>query len=283
MKNYLTLVLFAALCSCNDNTIAPTTKGEAILTLTGNTISLAPTRSGTSKNLQDGTEVGVYVVQTNGEITTLASTPYINGLYKVAGTDGAFVCATPFVLYDGSNYTACAYSPRLDKVDIGANALSFGHGTDVLYAPSSNVTISGATASAALSFTHQMSQISFTLVSGVGAPDLTDAVMEVSGFSDSCTMNLADGVITPIVGSGEVINQVATPICFVPGALTLSVFVKTADGKTYNGNLNRTFMAGSSYNYTLTLNKTEGMLGVSGTVVDWVTVPGGNVELNDNN
>ena len=140
-----------------------------------------------------------------------------------------------------------------------------------------------ATASAALSFTHQMSQISFTLVPGVGSPDLTNAVLEVGGFAASCTMNLSDGALTPVAASSAVINQVATPICFVPGALTLAVSVKTADGKTYSGALNRTFVAGSSYSYTLTLNKTEKILGVTGTVVDWVTVPSGDVDLKEYN
>lgn len=283
MKKNLTIALLAILCGCNDNTLAPNTKGEVTLTLTGNTVSMSSMRNSTSNDLQDGTEVGVYVLQTSGVQTTLASTPYVNGLYTVSGSDGAFVCANPFVLYDGISYVVCAYSPRLAEVSPEADSLPFNHGTDVLYAPSSNVTITGTIAAAALSFSHKMSQISFTLASGVGSPDLTNAALEVSGFTTSCTMNLADGTLTPGVASGAVINQLATLVCIVPGTLALTIAVRTIDGKTYDGVLERTFAAGSCYNYTLTLNKTEETLGVTGRVVDWETVSGGDVEMNEYN
>lgn len=268
-------IVFA--CCTNKQEVAPT--GRATLSLTGSAGSIVATKA--TIDLLASTNVGVYALQTGATPTTLVNTPFKNAPYTATGIGGAFTSTAPFVLESAKAYNVCAYAPRQATAPSDASAVSFAHGADVLYAPNTPVSISGTVASAVLSFEHKMSQIKFMLASGVGAPILTGATINVTGFNESCTLNLADGTIIPVVGAGATVTDIAKAVCFAPNAtsMVLNLTVTTSDNRVFYGTISATFLASRSYTYTLTLNKNDAQLGITGTVVDWIPVDGGNVSV----
>lgn len=285
-KSLMLAVLAIALASCSNkqSEVMPAT-GNATLSLTGKSEGMLITKA-SSIDLPANTTVGVYATQTNAPATTLVTTQFKNAPYIATGSAGAFTSLAPFTLISSNTYNVCAYAPQLGTTPVDPTAVSFNHGDDILFAANVPVTFSGTTvktATAALSFVHKMSQIKFTLVSGAGspAPVIAGASLMVTGFNESCTMNLNTGVVTPVLGAGASVTQAGTAVCFVPNstAMMLSVTITTTDGRVYYGTINTVFNASSSYSYTLTLNKNDAQLGFTGTVVDWIPVDGGNVSL----
>jgi len=239
------------------------------------------TRSGSpTVDLPASTQAGVYALATGTNATTVTTTTQKNTLYTATGSNGSFTTATPITLEYRQSYQVCAYAPYQSTVS-DPTAVTFNHGTDVLYAPLTNVTITGPTATAALQFVHKVSQIQFNLTAGTGTPDLTGVTLSVSGFKSTCTLNLSDGTMTPVSGSGATVTDQNKAVCFIPDShpMTLSIAVSTKDGKSYTGTITQTFSASNSYSYTLTVNKSQTELGVSLQLVDWITVSGGSVKV----
>lgn len=278
------LVIMAS-CSGSQQDIFPVFSKGIELSLTGRTETLILTKS--MVELPSSTPIGVYALETAPGSVTLSDTPFRNALYSAIGTDGAFTSLSPIILQDSQSYKTCAYAPYAKSLADAAH-IPFTHGTDVLYAPFETVNIttpsSGiSVASVALTFSHKMSRIQFTLISGSGNPDLAGATLHVTGFCESCTMNLADGSITPITGAGASIDEPGKAVCFVPvsSGVVLNVKVTTSDNHTYTGTISRVFEAGNSYSYSLTLDKNNPKLGITGHVVDWIAINGGNVSVTE--
>jgi hypothetical protein len=282
-KVWILAVMAVAFASCSHDQDVPSvsTKGDVALSLKGNASGMAITRA--NVELPSATEVGVYSLETAPGSFDVTTTPFKNKLYKATGSAGAFTSAAPIYLWHTKTYKTLAYAPYQAAIS-NDKAVSFAHGLDVLYASSTDVAITGTdpawAASAALSFVHKMSQIKFTLVAGTGAPELIGATFKVTGFNESCTMNMTDGVVTPVKGLGASISESGKAVCFVSDVadMNLSFSVATTDGRVYNGTLVKTFLPGNSYSYTVTINKNDTKLSITGTVVDWVNVNGGDIQ-----
>lgn len=276
-KAWMFVVIPALLTGCSPENNPSWHERGVPLTLTGDSREPLITR-GSNVPLPPSTEVGVYVLPTS---MPFAATPYRNILYSATGNNGILISSNPAVLNIADSYDVLAYAPRLETEPADATVVRFNHGTDLLYAPRTGVTISGATAAADLLFEHKMSQMMFTLVSGTGNPDLTNAVLQVSGFSEYANLDLTTGILTAVTGSGAFVTEISNSICFVPGELTLVVTVTTADNREYSGTITRAggFVASESYTYTLTLNKNDASLGVTGHLIDWMPVSGGNISV----
>ncbi|MBP1593191.1 MAG: Fimbrillin-like [Bacteroidetes bacterium] len=280
--------IFAALaavmvsCSNEQDPSNQTSAKQVALSLSGSTEAMITTKASTV-DLPAATQVGVYALETAPSTITMLTTPFKNVLYSATGASGAFTSTSPIYLLSTKQYSACAYAPQVSTVS-DVTAVPFVHGTDVLYAPTKTVTItpgSPAIAAVDLTFSHKMSQIKFSLVAGTGTPDLTGAVLSVTGFNESCTMNITDGSVTPVKGVGASITDIDKATCFVPNSsdMLLDVKVTTTDNRSYTGTISRVFGAGSSYSFTITLNKNDTKLGITGHVIDWVSVNGGNVPV----
>lgn len=230
-------------------------------------------------DLPDSTRTGVYALETDSRAATaLTKTLYQNVLYMATGKDGRFISTSPIALAKGNSYQTCAYAPYQSVVN-DPTAIAFTHGTDVLYAPSVPVTISGSTASATLTYAHMLSQIQFILIPGDGSPDLTGATLNVAGFYASCTLNMMNGTITPVTGSGATVTDINRSVCFVTDTrqMVLKMTVTTIGGRVYTGMISRVFLPSYSYTYTLMVNNTE--LEIFGQIVDWVPIKGGGISV----
>lgn len=271
------IVLTVILSACSNEQIPASFDSKVTLSLSGKNTDIVTTKG----NLPVSTKVGVYALQTGVDAATLANTPFKNALYIANGSDEFFSSISPIVLESKKPYRVCAYAPFLETIPSDASAISFIHGTDVLYAPITPITISSSVASAELNFEHKMSQIKFILVSGLGSPILAGAKLSVTGFNESCTLNLDDGVITPILGKGSTVSQIDQFVCFVPDSslMNLAVKITTIDNWVCKGTISRVFKSSESYTYTLTVSKTE--LGIVGEVVNWELVNGGNLNVTE--
>ncbi len=276
-RTWIFAVIPVLLAGCSLENNPDQYDGKVSLSLTGDSRELIITR-GSGVQLPPSTEIGVYVLQTGA---TRESTRYRNILYTATGSNGILSSPNPAALDIANSYNVLAYAPRLGTEPANASAVRFNHGTDLLYAPLTGVTIASATATANLLFEHKMSQITFTLASGAGTPDLTGALLQVTGFSEYASLDLGTGILTAVAGSGASVTETSNSICFVPGSLTLAVRVTTADNREYSGTITRNggFVASESYTYTLTLNKNDALLGVTGHLVDWTPVSGGNISV----
>lgn len=277
MKKIVILtLLIATLNACSSEQVNMFSEGDVALAIRGGASGMNVTK-GTLVELPASTAVGVYALETGMYPTTLQTTSLANYLYTASGVNGVFNTDLPIVLKKDKTYNVCAYSPIVVGTNIDATAVPFIHGTDVLYANWLPVDITKLTASASLVFEHKMSQITVKLRPGFGNPDMTGVTLRLSGFYESCTMNLTDGKITPQLGGGAAVTQINTPICFVPSTAPMNLFISvtTSDKRIYTGVINRIFLPSTSYVYTLTLNKENPGLDVASSVVDWTSVSGG--------
>ena len=298
MKKFWILAAFAAMfASCSNDQDSPSSveaKGDTELKIGGSSDQLVVTKA--NVNLTKDTKIGVYAyIKTGANATTLTTTPFKNAEYVAVGTDNTFTSLAPINLYHANTYNAIAYAPRVSAVTDPA-AVEFTHGSDVLYAAEQNVTISalGTTpetykASTDFIFKHMLSQIKFTLVEGTGyvATDLVGATYKVTGLYGKCTMNLNTGVITPTpvkvddATTSATITEKDKAMCFIPSSsdMTLEIEVTLANATVCKGTLVKTFTPGSSYSYNLKVNKNDAKLEVTGQVVDWVPVSGGDINI----
>lgn len=284
MKKVLLFAAIAALATtgCTKET---QNSNEAYLKFS---MQVTPTKA--DVNLDANTVVGAYVYNTtDGEALATAGT---SNLSYTVQADGSLVgSSVPLTL--AKAYGVQAYAPyKATVADVAA--VGFVHGDDVLYAP--EATIASATAGAntvALKFVHKMSQVKFTVAYGDGATDketdypIAGATVSVTGFYDGCTMNLADGTITLGANKDAEITELSKAICFVPNttevlSLPVTVTVPHSDGVsaslTFTGGLSKQFVPGESYSYVIKI--VDSGLTITGTVVDWVAVDGGDITVN---
>ena len=292
MKKFWILAAFAAMfASCSndqDTQSSVEAKGDTELKIGGSSDQLVVTKA--NVNLTKDTKIGVYAyIKTGGNATTLVTTPFKNAEYIAVGTDNTFTSLAPINLYHANTYNAIAYAPRVSTVADPA-AVEFVHGNDVLYAAEQNVTITalGTTpetykATTDFIFKHMLSQIKFTVVEGTGyvAADLVGATYKVTGLYGKCTMNLNTGVVTPDATTSAIITEKDKAMCFIPSSadMTLEIEVTLANATVCKGTLVATFAPGSSYSYNLKVNKNDAKLEVTGQVVDWVPVSGGDINI----
>jgi hypothetical protein len=268
-KIQILICLLVSLTSCTKETLTTTSE---LVPLSFNTNSSLTTKA--DPGLTSNT-VGVYVLQTDASpASTLYTAPYQNVKYSVDAS-GVFSTTGSVLVSNINAYSAISYAPYKSVSDPAA--VPFSYGEDVLYASPTTVSVGQTTASATLGYVHKMSRITFNLVSGSNGPDLTNAKLSVSGFYSSCTMNLADGSLIPIMGDGVIITDAGTPKFIVPGTMTLSI--KVAVG-TYAYTTSVIFKALSSndYAYSITVNNNATTpLEVNCNVIPWNSINAGNL------
>lgn len=284
MKKNLTLVLCAiALYGCSEQNLSRPDKESVALELSSRSGSLVNKADNTDPVMAAGVTVGVYVPSKGGTPTTAA-----NGFANVSFTSDASgsLQGSTVSLVVGESYDVYGYSPYVTSVGDPA-AVGFNHSDDVLW--STKATIDNASSlnrSAQLAFSHMVSQVSFNVVvdaSFSGSQTITDeSTIKVTGFSPTATLNVQDGVLTPvtpdatteITATGTADGKLNTvPTCFfVPqsGSMTLNIQVKH-DNITMNTTTTKTFVAGESYSYNVKIVDAD--LGITATLTDWVVVP----------
>lgn len=232
--------------------------------------------------LPSGISTGIYVTAKDAAINTA----FFENKNYVTQASGILFSAVNVDLTIGNDYDIYAYAPYQPTVG-NPLMIEYPHGTDVLWAPKYVLTgVSATNNTATLTFEHRATQISFQVVFAndyiAGSKDfIASSTIQVNGFNSSGLLNIVTGILVPsgslistLSGAGTGTTGVTTlgigDTCIIAstGEMTLAVQV-THNGKTYNGTIKETFIAGTSYNYTVTIRGYGSTLGLTGTQKEW--------------
>lgn len=275
------LILLASCTSdISDNTIEYRVDNQVAMALNGRAATQM-TRS--TSNLPEGLQIGVYCYLKDSSITTAS---YQNRPYT-SQEDGSLTSPDTILLKVQKDYQCSTYAPYLSNVS-SSSELIFPIATDVLWSPTQVLlNVSQSNRSVELAFEHCAAQISFNVSfddAFVGDKTFTEAsTLTVSGFYPTSRLNLLSGVLTPeetptsslngvLTGAGSTDSLSIPPTCFAPSLdkMPLNITI-THGGKTYSGNINKVFVAGTSYVYSLLIGTQNSSLGLTGTLQDWVS------------
>lgn len=166
---------------------------------------------------------------------------------------------------------------------------------DVMYA--NNATgLTKTTPTANLVFSHKLAKIEFTVRGGAGVSDLTDLSVAYNSINTTASLDLATGILsaaanpqnvlaktTPLTGAQQGSQFVEAIV--LPGDISAKevVFTVGANKFTWTIPTGTSLDAGTKRVYDIVLQTTpsgnEVAVVGTGTITDWVTVPGGAVEV----
>ena len=123
-----------------------------------------------------------------------------------------------------------------------------------------------------LTFVHKLCKVTYTLKSGTGSPDLTDAtvkwmnVAKTIGF-DAATGVVATPTITATITPHATYGAVIVPQTVSSGTKLLQVTLANGGVLYYTPDTDQPFNGGKKYNYEITVNLSG--LTVESTITDW--------------
>lgn len=126
-----------------------------------------------------------------------------------------------------------------------------------------------------LTFVHKLCKVTYTLKSGTGSPDLTDAtvkwmnVAKTIGF-DAATGVVATPTITATITPHATYGAVIVPQTVSSGTKLLQVTLANGGVLYYTPDTEQLFEGGKKYNYDITVNLSG--LTVESTITDWTPV-----------
>jgi hypothetical protein len=286
-RSYLAIAFVLLLSGCTSVAVEESVIQTVPLTLSARYSADIALGTRSSTDMSSGITTGIYVAQKD---TGIGASYYTNQLY-LCGASGALSTERNVFLTVGRDYDIYAYAPYQATVT-NQDSIVMVHGMDVLWAQKATLSsVSEDNHSASLAFSHRVAQVSFKVVFAsdfsIGSPTFTsDSKIEVSGFYDQGTLDVATGVLTPgplrtkvMSGSGSgTVGSMTLGIdstCFIPDTTAVNLAIKvTHGGYIYNATISHLFTAGSYTQYTVTVKGVSLPLGITGTIVDWVPVTG---------
>ncbi len=278
------LLLFAGLLAFAGCSKEPTPGGGGLseLKLAGKSVAVTA-ENNTSKATQalQQVELGVWVAEKDVEGYATAE----NREFESDG-EGNITATVPVTLTVGKEYSVYAYAPYVASLQAsGVGAIDIPHGTDALWAKEEGIMAGTGQTSVDLEFKHLGSQIEFEL-EGVSA---ATTEVQVTGFYPKGTFDLKTGEVTVTGTANQSINDavMGTKYNFVTTGLDMALTVKVIDGadgdKEYEGTIVSPFAQGTSYLYTIKVNKSgedpEQTVTFTPQLTDWEEVDAGNIPI----
>lgn len=307
MKSRLCIPMFAALllltgCGSDDNKIDNLWHGE-IRFASDVTTSTADANTNTPPDTQiaNGQEVGLFINENATPSTVIGA----NLKYVADGAGGLKLAAdpkqnTPYYPNTANTdnaVTIIAYQPYNEKATIDNNTYDFEvqsdqsndvdyYNSDLLYSASKEYARQSAAHN--LEFKHKLSKVVCTLISGtgIGAPDLTGATVEIVNAKTKGTFKLSDGTFNAPGGTTSEVkmNSTITPdsyIAIIPPQtyskdtqfLQVTLSASAGGGVYYykipNGSNDKDLelVEGNVYTFTITVNRTG--LSVTTSIGGW--------------
>lgn len=285
--------LGAVVCGCTKRDLVEPQGGKAKLRLTAvssDEWAVTPVKAAVDVPLLKDTELGLFVADKGAGLPGGLVNSYGNLLYKVGdqGTTGPEV-----VVEVKKDYDVFAYVPH-KTVEATAVSVPVAHGEDVMWTKQSTGEIASNSVTVPLKFAHKCAQIKFLVARGdgdwTGAPDISQAVLTVTGFCESGTLDLQSGTLTPDAGRTATLDNArkGRPVCFIPlgegQPLALNIRVEY-NGKTYVKNYEQVFLPACSYQITAKVGGVKQdeveTIYLSARLTDWVPVEAGGFDLTD--
>lgn len=225
-----------------------------------------------------------YLAQTNGILTPESKT---EAIYYPETGNADFVAYYPYSSSVADNIVAVNVSNQSKPEAI-----------DLLYSNNAKNIANGATVS--LGFTHQLSLITIDLKNTDGTiPSLNGTTVSMGGMNTQASFDLDGGVLTVSPQSSEptldmymVAGQdgamkaqaIVLPTKATGSSQTQMVLTFKLDGMTFEYTVSdiSAFEGGKEYLYTADLSINNGKPTVkmgNATITDWVTVPGGDIDV----
>lgn len=277
-KTYIPILLVLLFSSCTKINVEKQNQDNGIeLSLTGSADIISKAENIMPENLS----IGIYVQPKDSSVSSSVAM-FSNRLY-ISGTAGSLF-GGPVFLTIGKDYDICGYAPYQGGVTTPDSIAGFKNGDDVMVASNASImNVSETNNSAALSFEHIVSQISFNVECEDTSIvfDQTSSI-EVFGFYSSAVLNLTNTTLSPngsapsMKTSGSKGALSIQPFCFFIKKLEyMDIPIRvTIKGITYNGSISRVFVAGESYRYTVTIPTATHTLKLTSTLSQWVQVDG---------
>lgn len=225
-----------------------------------------------------------YLAQTNGILTPESKT---EAIYYPETGNADFVAYYPYSSSVADNIVAVNVSNQSKPEAI-----------DLLYSSNAKNIANGATVS--LGFTHQLSLVTIDLKNTDGTiPSLNGTTVSMGGMNTQASFDLDGGVLTVSPQSAEptldmymVAGQdgamkaqaIVLPTKATGSSQTQMVLTFKLDGMTFEYTVSdiSAFEGGKEYLYTADLSINNGKPTVkmgNATITDWVTVPGGDIDV----
>lgn len=229
----------------------------------------------TGSYLPDGSLVGVYVRDTNGEYYDGIN--YSDYVFKASGTGSAQTWRADSTIKLSATEGYCyAYYPRTATT---SKLITRNHSVDFLY--SGPVSVNDKNKNVNLTLRHVFSNIRFALKRGTygGIGKVTKVAVKSSGLCYMGQLNLLTSVLTGLLENAKLSTEVDFTLTnsvqyankiVVPKGVSGTIFLYvTIDGQEYSVEVPEILIQqGYMYTYTLTVN--AGQLALSGvTVGDW--------------
>jgi len=248
-------------------------------------------------NAWDGNDaIGVFMKQGNGLTSPLAA----NKKYTTGGNGNFSAEGTEVINYPETGAVDfIAYYPYAASISNNTLPVSVADQTnqgaiDVLYA--NNATgLTKASGVANLNFTHKLSKVELTVKAGTGVTSVNNVKVAFKNVNTTTTLDLASGLLGTNANAKDVAAktkavasaQLAEAI-LLPGDYAAKEVVFTIDAKTYTWQIpaNTKYESGKKYTYDIVLQTTptggnEVAVVGTGTITDWTTVPGGSVNVGE--
>lgn len=271
----LSALLFTA-CSNDNEEPVDNWKGE--IRLTTASVDLRQTKAAPDDQIASGQQIGLFI----NENAASATISYTQNLAYTANGTGGLTASTLYYPETGNGVKISGYHPHnsgsVDVYDfsVASNQSSNVdyYNSDLLYSAEAGYTRQKT--AHMLTFDHLLSKITYTLVAGSGAPDLSGATVKIINTLPTVEFDRTTGTISAPKGTATTITPNASGAIVVPQTIvagTKLIEVALASGGTlYHivppGNVS--FAPGQVYNYTITVNLTG--ISLATTVTPWTPV-----------
>ncbi len=296
MKKYLFFAAAAlALAACSNDSETDNWNGE--IRLRSGLDVQQTTRAATdiqNKQFASGEKVGVYIAEHMGASTESPTATYANPLLYTTDGNGSLTTQTQpyyptsgnpvniYAIYPYSATSSNSFTVQTDQsTDVNYMA------SDLMYGKPAQNPVNRTSSPVTLTFSHLLSKVTVTLVSGDGTPDLDEAVVMLKSVKPSTTLtasyekgsvSTATGTATDIKvmtattaalsGSAVVVPQTLETsfieVRLKNGGVLTSKDLKDASENTINSVV---LTSGKEYKYTIKVNLTS--LEVTSTITPW--------------
>ncbi len=191
-----------------------------------------------------------------------------------AGKNGE-IGADDVLLEEGSDYDIKSYFPT--RSNNGMTVEVF-HGEDLLVSTNEQLqNLNTLNNRVVLKYSHVLSQISFEVLPQSSNEELSfDSRIEVSGFYNAAIYCLEDDSIREHNGYIKEVSFFKSgllevePVCFIPLGSMHKINVEVFNnGKYYEASIEKNFISGVLYHFSLTLPEEENNLSISMTLSPW--------------
>ena len=280
------MALALASCSNDDEAVNSHSAGLNVKVALNNPGSRALI---TDDYFADGTEIGIFMTETDGSAYDDQTTGYTNVSYSSTGTGASqtWTATDGAIMLSATNGKAIAYYPwNEDNDDMTAIPLETASQTDYMY--SNSQTVNNEDTDAVFVMSHALTAVRVKIIndSYSGAGKVTQISITSTNFATAGTMDITDGTVSYTSGTEGI--GVSLPVAdgsktvagapytneymLVPtgtnGEMEINVWM---DGKLFSNKLNLTAAALSGYIYTIELSAKNNSMGVSKvTIAPWL-------------